>query len=51
MDMLCAFTDLALSTDPTLQEQKDAQPVAARVQVLSREDFAQAAHEQGRSQT
>jgi hypothetical protein len=35
MDMLCAFTDLALSVNPTLQEQKHAQPVAGRIQVLS----------------
>ncbi len=35
MDMLCAFTDLALSVNPTLQERKDAQPVARRIQVLS----------------
>jgi hypothetical protein len=35
MDMLCAFTDLALSVNPTLQESKHAQPVAGRIQVLS----------------
>jgi hypothetical protein len=35
MDMLCAFTDLALSANPTLQERKHAQPVAGRIQVLS----------------
>jgi hypothetical protein len=35
MDMLCAFTDLALSVNPTLQERKHAQPVAGRIQVLS----------------
>ena len=35
MDMLCTFTDLALSVNPTLQEQKHAQPVAGRIQVLS----------------
>ena len=35
MDMLCAFTDLALSVNPTLQEHKHAQPVAGRIQVLS----------------
>ncbi len=34
MDMLCAFTDLALSVNPTLQERKHAQPVAGRIQVL-----------------
>jgi hypothetical protein len=35
MDLLCAFTDLALSVNPTLQEHKHAQPVAGRIQVLS----------------
>jgi hypothetical protein len=44
MDMLCAFTDLALSVNPTLQERKHAQPVAGRIQVLSRENLAQPTH-------
>jgi hypothetical protein len=35
MEMLCAFTDLALSLNPSLQERKYAEPVAGRVQVLS----------------
>ena len=35
MDMLCWFTDLALSTTPSLQERKHAEPVAGRIQVLS----------------
>ncbi len=35
MEMLCAFTDLALSVNPTLQERKHAQSVAGRIQVLS----------------
>jgi hypothetical protein len=35
MEMLCSFTDLALTADPTLQERKYAQPVAGRIQVLS----------------
>jgi hypothetical protein len=35
MDMLCHFTDLALTVNPRLQEQKDAQPVAGRIQVIS----------------
>jgi hypothetical protein len=34
-EMLCAFTDLALTVNPALQEQKDAQPVAGRIQVVS----------------
>ena len=44
MDMLCAFTDLPLSVNPTLQERKHAQPVAGRIQVLSREDLNQPTH-------
>jgi hypothetical protein len=35
MDMLCVFTDLALSINPALQERKHAQPVAGRIQVFS----------------
>lgn len=35
MDMLCMFTDLALTVNPTLQERKDAQPPARRFQVIS----------------
>ena len=36
MEMLCEFTDLALSVNPQLQEKKHAEPIAGRVQVLSR---------------
>ena len=35
MDMLCYFTDLALTINPALQERKDAQPIAGRIQVIS----------------
>jgi hypothetical protein len=35
MDMLCCFTDLALTVNPTLQERKHAQPIAGRIQVIS----------------
>ena len=35
MEMLCAFTDLALTAKPDLMERKDAQPSAGRIQVLS----------------
>ena len=35
MDMLCAFTDLALTVNPDLQERKVAQPVKGRIQVIS----------------
>lgn len=36
MDMLCFFTDLILSNNPKIAEQKDAKPVAGRVIVLSK---------------
>ena len=36
MEMLCAFTDLALTVNPELAEKKDAQPAKGRVQVLSK---------------
>jgi len=35
MELLCEFTDLALSINPSLQESKHAEPVAGRVQVIS----------------
>jgi hypothetical protein len=35
MNLLCSFTDLALSADPALLERKDAEPVAGRIQVIS----------------
>ncbi len=34
MDLLCEFTDLALAANPSLMEQKDAEPIAGRVQVI-----------------
>ena len=36
MEMLCSFTDLALTVNPSLQENKIAQPIAGRIQVISR---------------
>ncbi len=36
MEMLCAFTDIALTANPSLQETKNAQSVAGRIQVISR---------------
>ena len=36
MEMLCSFTDLALTANPSLQEYKHAQPVTGRIQVLSK---------------
>jgi len=35
MDLLCEFTDLALAVNPDLQEQKRAEPVPGRIQVIS----------------
>jgi len=35
MEMLCEFTDLAVSIHPGLQERKHAQPIAGRIQVIS----------------
>jgi len=35
MDMLCWFTDLMLMANPKIMEQKDAQPLAGRVRVLT----------------
>lgn len=48
MDLLCAFTDLALSANPALQECKDARPVAGRIQVLSTEDVIRPTDSDGR---
>ena len=36
MDLLCFFTDLILSNNPDIVEQKDVQPIAGRVCVLSK---------------
>lgn len=35
MDLLCEFTDLILSVNPQIVDQKDAEPVAGRILVLS----------------
>ena len=34
MDMLCAFTELLLMTNPRIVEQRNAQPIEGRVLVL-----------------
>lgn len=34
LDLFCAFTDLALTVDPTIAERKHVEPVAGRIQVL-----------------
>ncbi len=36
MEMLCSFTDMALTANPTLQERKHAQPLAGRIQIVSK---------------
>jgi hypothetical protein len=35
MDMLCAFTEFLLMTNPKIVEQRDAQPIEGRVLVLT----------------
>jgi hypothetical protein len=35
MELLCAFTELLLITNPKIVEQHDAQPTARRVRILS----------------
>lgn len=35
MEMLCSFTDLALTVTPTLQEFRRAQSTTRRVQIIS----------------
>jgi hypothetical protein len=35
MEILCGFTDLALSANPRLKDRKHAQPATGRIQVLS----------------
>jgi hypothetical protein len=35
MDMLCAFTELLLMTNPKIVEQRDAEPVEGRVLILA----------------
>ena len=35
MDMLCWFTDLMLTANPRIVEQKDAQPLAGRVRIIT----------------
>ncbi len=36
MSLLCEFTDLILDNNPKIVEQKNAQPVEGRIQVLSK---------------
>jgi len=36
MQLLCSFTELALSSNPRIAEQKDAQPIKGRIRVVSK---------------
>ncbi|MBX3059400.1 MAG: hypothetical protein KF770_23260 [Anaerolineae bacterium] len=36
MDMFCWFTDMVLSANPGIVEQKDAEPIAGRILVLTK---------------
>ena len=36
MELLCAFTDLALTLNPDLPNQKDAPPTDRRVQIITK---------------
>jgi len=36
MELFCAYTDLILQNNPKILETKNAQPVAGRIQVLSK---------------
>jgi len=36
MDLLCCFTDLALTLNPDILEKKDDQPFKRRIRVLSK---------------
>jgi hypothetical protein len=35
MDLLCWFTDLVMVANPQIKGQKDAQPIAGRIRVLT----------------
>ena len=48
MEVFCSFTDLALSINPHLKDRTDAQPIAGRVQVLSKEDLMASKRASGR---
>jgi hypothetical protein len=48
MELLCSFTDLILSNNPDIVEQKDAQPVPGRVLVLTRDDLINSKRAAGR---
>ena len=35
MDLLCSFTNLALSLNPGLEDERDARPTRGRTQIIS----------------
>jgi hypothetical protein len=35
MDILCSFTDLAISINPSLKDRCHAKPIAGRIQILT----------------
>lgn len=48
MELLCEFTDLALSVNPSLQDRKHAERVAGRIQVFTLEDLVRSKRAAGR---
>ncbi len=48
MEIFCSITDLALELNPSLQENKHAEPIAGRVQVLSKRDLIKSKRAAGR---
>ena len=48
MQMLCDFTDLALSANPSLLDKKHAKSTPGRIQVISKNDFVSSKRAAGR---
>ena len=48
MDMLCAYTDLALELNPQLPDKKNAQQAKKRIQILSLDDLIRSKRAAGR---
>jgi hypothetical protein len=48
MEMLCAFTDLALELNPQLPDKKQAQQAKRRIQVVSLDDLIKSKRAAGR---
>ncbi len=36
MEMLCNFTDIALTVNPKVQDKKDAQQIKGRIQIITK---------------